>query len=41
LFEQPGQAGFDNPAVAAEALGGLNVLAGDPDGDAPTADLGL
>src|SRR5688572_30571975 len=34
---QPGQAGFDDPAVPAEPLRGLHPLAGDPDLDTPVA----
>ncbi|GAA0913551.1 hypothetical protein GCM10009558_021690 [Virgisporangium aurantiacum] len=36
---EPGQAGFDDPAVPAEALGALDRLAGDPHGDPASADL--
>lgn len=36
---QPGQAGFDDPAVAAQAFGGLDALSGDPHTDAALADL--
>jgi len=37
---QPGKTGFDDPAVSAEALGGLDALAGDADLDATALDLG-
>ncbi len=40
VTQEPGQAGFDDPAVPAEALRRLDALAGDPDSDAPTPDLG-
>ena len=36
---QPGQAGFDDPAVAAQSLGGLDASAGDAYADAASADL--
>jgi hypothetical protein len=36
---EPGQAALDDPAVAAEALGGFDTLAGDADCDAASADL--
>jgi hypothetical protein len=40
VAQQPGQAGLDDPAVLAEAAGGLDAFAGDPHGDAAAADLG-
>lgn len=36
---QPGQTCFDDPPVPAQPLGGLDALAGDPNGDAAAADL--
>lgn len=36
---QPGEAGFDDPAVAAEALGCVDTFAGDPHRDPAPADL--
>jgi hypothetical protein len=39
VVEQPGQAGLDDPAVAAKPLGRVDARAGDPDGDAAAADL--
>jgi hypothetical protein len=33
VAHQPRQAGFDDPAVPAEAFGGLNAFPGNPYGD--------
>jgi hypothetical protein len=39
VAQQPGRAGFDDPAVPAGPVAGLDAVAGDADGDASAADL--